>query len=103
MQVDRAGRKRRFVLRLRSAGLKSVHDDGADPACGQQTGDDPCIRSWKQDRESGALDREYFSELEKLSGDVGGRAVIEKHWEKCLCVETREEELRDIDRRSDLF
>ena len=48
-------------------------------------------------------DREYFSELEKLSGDVGGRAVIEKHWEKCLCVETREEELRDIDRRSDLF
>lgn len=48
-------------------------------------------------------DREYFSELEKLSGDVGGRAVIEKHWEKCLCVETREEELRDIDRRLDLF
>ena len=27
-------------------------------------------------------DREYFSELEKLLGDVGGRAVIEKHWEK---------------------
>ena len=48
-------------------------------------------------------DRAYFSELEELSGDVGGRAVMEKHREKCLCVETREEELRDIDRRSDLF
>ena len=48
-------------------------------------------------------DRAYFSELEELSGDVGGRAVMEKHREKCLRVETREEELRDIDRRSDLF
>ena len=45
MQVDRAGRKRRFVLRLRSAGLKSGNDDGADAACHQQTGDDPCIRA----------------------------------------------------------
>ena len=52
--------KRCFVLCLRSAGLKSVHDDGADPACGQQTGDDPCIRSWKQDRESGALGSGVF-------------------------------------------
>ena len=39
--------------------------------------------------------RAYFSELEELSGDVGGRAVMEKHREKCLCVETREEELRE--------
>ena len=47
-------------------------------------------------------DRAYFLELEQLSGDVGGRAVIEKHREKCLLVAIEEDELRDIDRTTDL-
>lgn len=47
-------------------------------------------------------DRMYFSELEQLRGDIGGRAVIEKHPDQCLHVEIGEEELKDIDRKTDL-
>ncbi len=36
----------------------------------------------------------YSSELEQLRGDIGGRAVIEKHPDQCLHVEIGEEELK---------
>ncbi len=44
------------------------------------------------------FDRCYIGELLKLSGDVGGRSVIESHPEKIVRVRTRSEAVvRDID------
>ena len=42
--------------------------------------------------------RRYFPELARLSGDVGGGAVIRAHPEALLLVETPARELQDLDR-----
>ena len=47
-------------------------------------------------------DRQYFSELEKLTGDVGGRRIMSEHKDRIRIVEAEAEELIDIDRREDL-
>ncbi len=47
-------------------------------------------------------DQIYFSELEQLSGDIGGKSVMERHLKKRQLVEIGEEELKDIDRKVDL-
>ena len=47
-------------------------------------------------------DRRYFAELEKLTGDVGGRQVMNEHKDRIRIVETEAEELIDVDRREDL-
>lgn len=47
-------------------------------------------------------DKKYFSELMKLSGDIGGKKVMQEHLEEVLVVETDAAELKDIDYRSDL-
>ncbi|HIZ13760.1 MAG TPA: EF2563 family selenium-dependent molybdenum hydroxylase system protein [Candidatus Mediterraneibacter stercorigallinarum] len=47
-------------------------------------------------------DRRYFAELEKLTGDVGGRRVMNEHKDRIRIVETEAEELIDVDRREDL-
>lgn len=47
-------------------------------------------------------DRAFFSELMQLSGDIGGRSIMEKYPEKIRIVETETEELHDVDRREDL-
>lgn len=47
-------------------------------------------------------DRKYFNELLELKGDVGGKALLAKHQEDLLCVETQRTELHDIDRREEL-
>lgn len=47
-------------------------------------------------------DRCYFQELMGLSGDVGGRQVIEKHRKQCIFIEVEGEELKDIDQREDM-
>ena len=44
----------------------------------------------------------YFPELMELEGDVGGRAVMARHPDRIDIVESRETELRDIDRREDM-
>lgn len=46
--------------------------------------------------------REYFPELMELSGDVGGRQIMEKYRDRIRLVETDAEELIDVDRREDL-
>lgn len=43
----------------------------------------------------------YFQELLELSGDIGGRQIIKKYPSEILVCETRPEELKDIDRKSD--
>ena len=48
-------------------------------------------------------DRVYFSELMELTGDEGGRQVIRKHGDRLRVVQTDPEELKDIDRREDLW
>lgn len=47
-------------------------------------------------------DRRYFPELLELSGDVGGRQIIQKYQEYIRIVETDERELNDVDRREDI-
>ena len=42
-------------------------------------------------------DKKYFSELEKVEGDVGGRAVMVHYPDQIVVVETEERELTDID------
>lgn len=44
----------------------------------------------------------YFPELMELEGDVGGRAVMARHPDQVEIVESRDTELRDIDRKEDL-
>lgn len=47
--------------------------------------------------------RKYFHELMQLTGDVGGRQVMEKHKEAVYYLKVFDEkELRDIDRREEL-
>lgn len=36
-------------------------------------------------------------ELEQLTGDTGGRAVLKRHWDQAVTLEARREELEDID------
>ncbi len=46
---------------------------------------------------------EYFQELMELTGDIGGRQVMERHKEAVYYFELFDEkELRDVDRRVDL-
>lgn len=47
-------------------------------------------------------DRRYFRELMELTGDVGGRQVMKRYPQEILLLEALEEELRDIDYKSDL-
>ena len=47
-------------------------------------------------------DRRYFPELLELSGDVGGRQIMQKYQEYIRIVETDERELNDVDRREDI-
>ncbi len=47
-------------------------------------------------------DRAYFPELMELSGDEGGRQVIQNHLDRLIIVQADQEELKDIDRREDL-
>ena len=44
----------------------------------------------------------YFPELLALEGDTGGSAVIRRHPEDLILLETAEEELRDVDTREEL-
>ena len=44
--------------------------------------------------------KDLFSELLKLTGDVGGSQVIARHKDRLVTVEVPEEELRDIDTRA---
>lgn len=47
-------------------------------------------------------DRRYLPELLELSGDVGGRQIMQKYQEYIRIVETDERELNDVDRREDI-
>lgn len=47
-------------------------------------------------------DPAYFSELRGLSGDVGGRQLMEKYRDRVRIVEAETEELEDVDLREDL-
>lgn len=47
-------------------------------------------------------DKKYFPELMELSGDVGGKRVMQKHLKEIVVVEANAEELKDVDYRSDL-
>ena len=47
-------------------------------------------------------DRKYFSELMELTGDVGGRQIMNRYKDRIRIVETDAEELIDVDRREDL-
>lgn len=47
-------------------------------------------------------DKKYFSELMKLSGDIGGKKVMQEHLEEIIVVETDAAELKDVDYRIDL-
>lgn len=46
--------------------------------------------------------RAYFDELCRLTGDVGGRAVIERHSDRLILFEVDEAELRDVDTPEDM-
>ena len=45
----------------------------------------------------------YFDELRSLSGDIGGRAVIERHGDRLILFEVEPSELIDIDTPDDLI
>mgnify|MGYP005790096591 FL=1 len=47
-------------------------------------------------------DKKYFSELMELTGDVGGRQIMNRYKDRIRIVETDAEELIDVDRREDL-
>ena len=47
-------------------------------------------------------DKKYFSELMELTGDVGGKKVMQNHLQNIIIVEIDEAELKDIDYRRDL-
>lgn len=47
-------------------------------------------------------DRRFFSELLSLTGDVGGRQVMQRYPQEIMILEALEEELKDIDFQSDL-
>lgn len=47
-------------------------------------------------------DRRYFPGLAELTGDVGGRQIMDSHREQIRIVEAEAEELIDVDRREDL-
>ena len=47
-------------------------------------------------------DCQYFPELAKLTGDVGGRRIMNEYRDRIRVVETGAEELIDVDRREDL-
>lgn len=51
----------------------------------------PCIFSKK-----------YYSELMKLTGDVGGKGIIKKHKDELIIVKASIDELRDIDMAEDI-
>lgn len=46
--------------------------------------------------------KKYWKELLDIIGDTGGRQIIEYHKEKLMLIEVKEEELKDIDRKTDL-
>lgn len=46
--------------------------------------------------------KQYFSELQKLRGDTGGKQIMNLHTDQIRIVEVPERELKDIDRPSDL-
>lgn len=47
--------------------------------------------------------RDFFGELMNLSGDMGGKAILSKHPDALILCEVPEEELKDIDRKSDVI
>lgn len=47
--------------------------------------------------------KRFFDELLRLTGDVGGSAVIKKHPESLMLFETDEKQLFDIDRPTDMY
>lgn len=47
-------------------------------------------------------DKKYFPELMELTGDVGGKKVMQNHLQDIIIVEIDEAELKDIDYRRDL-
>ena len=46
------------------------------------------------------LDKRYFQELTELEGDTGGKQVVKKHLDQVFLCETLQQELRDIDEKS---
>lgn len=61
-----------------------------------------CAGSGKSRGNPVLWDRRYLPELLTLSGDAGGKQVMEKHREKLRIVEADEKELRDVDVKEDL-
>lgn len=46
--------------------------------------------------------QKYFLELLELQGDTGGRQIMKKYPDEVIICETREEELHDIDQKTDI-
>lgn len=61
-----------------------------------------CVSFEGQPHNPVVWDRIYFDELMKLTGDAGGRQIMNKYKENIVMVETDKKELQDVDRKTDL-
>ena len=89
MVADQPWLKRGSVARMTDAFRE--HPDCIIAASSGGKRGNPCI-----------FPRACFGELRSLSGDTGGRAVIERHRDKLLMFELPEEELSDVDAPEDI-
>ena len=61
-----------------------------------------CVRAGDRLGNPVAFPQDLFPELAALSGDVGGKLVVQRHLDRVRYVDVPATELRDIDRESDL-
>lgn len=84
-----------WLKRESTAKMLDVFRDNPDSIVGMSSGmnrGNPCVFS-----------KAYFDELCSLSGDRGGRSVIEKHKDDLILVEVPAEELADVDTPGDIL
>lgn len=75
---------------LTSASIKQLCErfDGTHILCASSHGDikNPVI-----------FPNRYYEELLSLTGDIGGKKVVHRHLDACMCLELDEQELMDVD------
>ena len=90
MVADQPRLKRESVSRMIDV-FRAAPDSIVGMSSGGRRGN-PCI-----------FPKAYFDELCGLSGDRGGRSVIERHEDRLILFEVDEAELLDVDTPEDLF
>lgn len=72
-------------------------------ASGECPGQIVCASVDGESRNPVVWDKRFWAELLDITGDTGGKQIMERHQDKVVLIEVKQEEVKDIDRKADLM